>query len=161
MTTNTNTESQITDNAYIENFISEMITHLETDKFMFGQNIVSEDNINMYNIMASGDADLINNFSRVMSSSHFVKKIVTTFLSQLKTQSILYCKMAFSYCNHRVNVWAEINEDDEINEDKLYLLEAKINSYFEKYSFGISLIIVENTDNIAIPQKYKELQTKH
>jgi hypothetical protein len=141
------------DSNKIEYWFDELISTLSTHQLMLSTNTASESLNNFYSTLLSGNANEIANLSRSQTQRHFISSIILDYVEIIKNNTPL--KLAFNFNDSEVLVWAEINENDELKEKHLYLAEAKINAKYNQYGFDMTTMIVEDTDNISIPNHYK------
>jgi hypothetical protein len=63
-------------------------------------------------------------------------------------------KLGLELSNSKVLVWAEIYDNDDETEKALILAQAKVNARYSKFGFAISSTIVEECDQLAVPNHY-------
>jgi hypothetical protein len=145
----TNTEQ------WFDNFIGQ----LRADQVELETNIASEEKKKMYSSMMSDNLDDFQNLIWKSNTSYHIMRIIIEFMNELKASDCNPLKLALSYCNSKVLVWAEIKDDDESTEDKLIIAEAKVNSRFHMRGFHISTMIMEERDHFRIPPQYHPVVT--
>ncbi len=80
---------------------------------------------------------------------------VISFLIELKSRGGQPIKLAVhKSASNKICIWAEIANNDEATEHAIYLSEAKINADFESIGFSIDTTIVEESDNLEVPDGY-------
>lgn len=122
---------------------------------MLDTNTASEDMVKLYDVLVSGDQDQMASIGKLNADRHFIKNLVFEYVKKVKTK--MPKKLAFDLDDSEVLVWAEIENDDEQSEDFLLLLEAEINSKFHNYGYDVTSTIVEDRDNLPIPNHYAQI----
>lgn len=153
MSTTTNNLATIKD-AWFDEFIAAIRTHqlqLETDT-------ASEGLKKMYDIAIHGTSNQLAELSKVSANQHFIKKIIVSYIKEVEDK--MPKKLAFDLDDSEVLVWAEITDDKDEMEDFLLLAEAKVNAEFHKYGYDLTSTIVEERDNLSIPNHYSLVKAK-
>lgn len=148
----TTIESTVDISVWFENLVNSMREDIE----MFKLGIADKKKTQMYEAAMNNDQNKMCSVMRESSTLHFIQKLMKSYIGELGSNKCDVLTLAFDLDNSEILVWAVINDDDEINEDKLWLAEAKVNSEFYNYGFTISTTIVEKSDNIEVPPHYKK-----
>ncbi len=149
-----NTQKDVSSNPEVNKWFSEMIEHLEVDRFMMGENLVSDDTKGFYESLIYGDITSITQTLRGTSSKFFVSKMLKAYIHELSSRRIPVQKLGFDYSDAHIYVWIQVADDDENSIDNLTLAEAKVNSDFFQHGYNITSMIFEESDNMAIPEHY-------
>jgi predicted transcriptional regulator len=149
---NDNHSEQSIQNEWFE----EMISSLKIDQLLMQTNTIDEQKKEVYKAMMDKNDSKVHQYAREMSSRHFIYNLVESYINELVERKTELNKLAFDLLNSKVLVWAEIKDDDEYSEDSLILSAAKVNNEFYKYGIHLSPTIVEESDNIKIPDHYNQ-----
>lgn len=103
--------------------------------------------------LMTGSKNDVAAMSKNVAQTHFVQSIIFDYLQIIKNE--LPEKLAFSYNDSEVLVWAELKDDDWEMEKNLILAEAKIKANYAKYGYNMVSTFVESSDNLPIPNHYK------
>lgn len=138
--------------SWFDNFIATISSH----QLMLETNTASPELSKMYEVFMSGDNEKLAQLSRFQAQNVFVKNIIFKFYSLIgRCKGVK--KLAFSFDDSKVLAWAEISDDDDETEVKIIMSEAKINAYFSNYGFSLDTTIVEECDQLPIPNHYKTI----
>ena len=136
-----------------EQWFDELVATLRTHQLMIETQTVNEDTKKLYDILMGGNALDVALLSRNLSQRQIIGSILWDYLKTIKGNKPQ--KLAFDYNDSEVLVWAQIDENDEQLEKQLYLAEALVNAKYHQYGFDMTSMIVENCDNVTIPNHYK------
>jgi hypothetical protein len=142
-----------------EKWFDEFIGQLRADQIQLDSGIASTDKQSFYNVMMSDNQDDISMIGRQLSSVYFIKRIVVDYLNELNSAACKPEKLALNYSNSKVQVWAEIKDDDEETENRLLMIEAIINAKYHQFGFNISSTILEERDQFRVPSQYQPFLT--
>ena len=142
-------------------WFDEMIAALRKDELLLDKNMASRETQSNYKLLIEGTREenaiifkkkaveeLVNLFLL-----NYIKEI-SHFLKEQESKSSIK-KIAVSYGDEKLLIWAEIKEDSEEAEDALLIAQAKINAKYIQSGFAISTMVVEDVDNLAIPAPYQ------
>ena len=107
----------------------------------------------MYDAIMGNNVDELLKTNKALLQKYFVSKIVVEYLKFLDKNQPL--KLAFNYNDSEVLVWAEIEDNNEMQEKFLTRAESKINAKYHPYGFDMETMIVEKSDSLPIPNHYK------
>ena len=133
-----------------------LIHSIRTD-LMLSTGVAPKDLTEVYEIFISGDQKKIQELSRNESTRFFIKSIIQVYIAEFKKIESKPLRLAAHLTNAKILLWAEIDDDDWMTEKELYLVEAKVNSLFQKYGFHVDTFIVEKSDQMDIPVQYQIL----
>jgi hypothetical protein len=71
-----------------------------------------------------------------------------------KNRAVSFKELAFDLTGGKVLVWAVVSDNDDTSEKNLILSEAKVNAHFTDSIFRLSSTIVEEGDQLPIPNQY-------
>ncbi len=106
-----------------------------------------------YKSIFSGSADALLKQNKQLVQKHFIPKIIFEYTKFIKDS--MPNKLAFDFNDSELLVWAVIDDDNFDQERYLILAEARINAKYHQYGFDMKSTIVENSDNLSIPNHYK------
>ena len=134
-------------------WFDDLIAGLRTHQLQLETDTAPQEMRTFYSALMKDDADEIWKFNKAAAQKHFVMKIIVEFLDILDKD--LPAKLAFDYNDSEVLVWSEIEDNNEDQERKLIRAESKINAAFHEYGFDMETMIVEQCDNLPIPNHYR------
>ena len=88
-------------------------------------------------------------------------RILSDYIKELKGRNALPIKLAFNHFGHEILVWAVIEDDNEDMEDGLFRAETVINAKHSDTNYALSTTILEESDNLDIPNHYVELACRN
>jgi len=135
-----------------EQWFDKLVATIRIHELELETNTASTEIKEFYNNVIKGNDNEMAFFGKNLSQKHFVSKIILDYVSIFGKN--LPLKLAFDYNDSAVLVWAEIEEDNFQVEKELILAEARINANYHKYGFAMSSTIVEDCDNLVIPNHY-------
>ncbi len=142
-----------------DKWFDDIILGLRTDELLKNTGLLDKEKEKMYNALIKNDYLQIAKYAQNQLHKDLTKLIIYSFLIETLKREANTKKIAFDYSSKGVLVWAVINDDDEKTEDALILSEAKINyELADKFDYHISTTIVEDSDNISIPNQYKIIE---
>lgn len=141
----------------MNNWFNELIDNLKSDKFLLQEDFASNETKNLYKDLMNSDIEPLMRRSSDTSKMYFIERLTKDYLNEFKKSEINYKKLALDIGNSKVLTWIELADDDEDSEDKLIMAEAKINAKYYHNGFHISTTIVEERDNIDVPEHYYTL----
>jgi hypothetical protein len=156
--TTTTTKSPDFTTSQLENFFGELIHDFKVDKMQLETGVATKEKSEFYKSAITGDTDSILKKLREEANKNFIFKIISSFVTELKTRKAIPPKLAFSLTPATIMVWAEINDDDEEMENAILLSEAKINSEAKEFDFSIDTMVVEKSDCLKVPSHYTTLK---
>ena len=148
-------------NDKMNSWFEETIVTLISDQFQIENNVASAEKQKMYDTLIHGKEADIHAMGRNSSTVFFISAILKEYIQELKERKIKLSKLAFDFNASKVLVWVEVFDDDENSIDSLILSEARINASHSKYGFHISTTVVEVSDNLPVPNQYKEVNFKN
>ncbi len=134
-------------------WFDELISTLRVHEVQLDTDTISPDLKKYYDVLISRNFDEMFRLNKAGSQEFFVKKIIVEYLRILGENKPE--KLAFDFNDSEVLVWAQIKDNDHKMESVLNTAEAKINAQFHTYGFDMESMIVENSDNLPIPNHYK------
>lgn len=142
-------------NEWFENFINS----IEIDKMMIDAGVANPETEELYKHFVNRDIEKIAQLTMDTMHKRLTESIIINFVHELiYKRNKKPIKIAFDSSDSKVLVWAEIEDEDESTEDALLLTEAKLNHHIYDYNYHVSTTIVEKSDNLNIPNQYKELK---
>lgn len=144
-----NTSSQVLEEAWF----ADMINTIKVDQLTYQTDTMESERKKMYNNFIENDPFEIAKTARKFSSRVIIPHMLESYFQCLSKIRDLK-KLAFELSDTKILVWAEISQNDESTEDALLLAEAKINGEFSKTGFRLLSTIVEDCDELEIPQNY-------
>ena len=137
----------------VDPWFDQLVATLRTHQLQLENDIASPGLKQVYDLIFSGNADLMAKHSKDTAQKHFVGKIIVDYIQLLGKRQPL--KLAFDFNDSEVLVWAEINDDDAAMERFLILAEAKINAKYHDFGFDMTTMLVETCDQLPVPNHYQ------
>lgn len=151
MTLNAPEQPKINLDPWFDNLVATLRTH----QLQLETGTASSALQQAYAPMLAGDLDLMFRQNKTSAQKYFVGKIIYDYTQLLGNQRPR--KLALSFNDSEVLVWAEINDDDEGMERFLILAEAQINARYHDYGFDMTTMLVEAADAARVPNHYQLL----
>lgn len=136
-----------------EAWFDEVISTLRAHQLQLETNTASPDVKRFYDIIFGSDPNDVAHIGKVLSQKHFIPRIIYDFIRTIDDSALR--KLAFDFNDSEVLVWAEISDDDEKAESTLLKAEAQLNAKYHPFGFDLETTIVEESDNIPIPNHYR------
>jgi len=137
-----------------DSWFEQFVFNIKTDLLELQTQTASTEKEAMYNSIIKSDYEALEKMFKPMLVKNMVSRLVKSYAAELYKIKKLPKKLAFSYNDSSVLVWAEIPDNDEEIEDFLILLEAKINAQYFADGFQIISTIVEDCDQLPVPNHY-------
>ncbi|GAA0874002.1 hypothetical protein GCM10009118_04100 [Wandonia haliotis] len=143
-----------TDAEKMDTWFNGLISSIEMDKFLMTEDLASDETKAFYKAVMSDNVEDVLRQTRVASTMYFIEKMIIDFLSEIKKRGVEYNNLALDMGNSKILAWIELKNDDEKSEDNLIMAEAKVNAKYHDEGFHISTTIVEELDQITVPEHY-------
>ena len=137
----------------LDPWFDQLVATLRVHQAKLETGLASPELKQVYDLVFSGNADLMAKHNKQAAQKHFVGKIIFDYIQLLGKQRPH--KLAFDFNDSEVLVWAEIGDNDEIMERFLILTEAKINAKYHDYGFDMTTMLVESCDESPVPNHYQ------
>ncbi|WP_343784600.1 hypothetical protein [Wandonia haliotis] len=138
----------------MDTWFNGLISSIEMDKFLMTEDLASDETKAFYKAVMSDNVEDVLRQTRVASTMYFIEKMIIDFLSEIKKRGVEYNNLALDMGNSKILAWIELKNDDEKSEDNLIMAEAKVNAKYHDEGFHISTTIVEELDQITVPEHY-------
>lgn len=90
-----------------------------------------------------------------IAKKRFFLEMLTEYIESGISENEAIIKLAFSFENKNLLVWAEIEDDNEKVEFELFSLAGKINAEFFEYGFQVQTTVVEQYEKIELPKNFR------
>ena len=134
-----------------------VVASLRVDELKLETGQASPEEVAFYASIQAGDADQMAEMMNTQGSQHFIKRLLTDYINQLRETRATPLELAVELSAHTILVWAEIADDAEQVEDALYVAEARVNARYAPFGFQLSTMVVEASDHAAVPAHYSKL----
>ncbi|MCD6556207.1 MAG: hypothetical protein DRI94_00540 [Bacteroidetes bacterium] len=152
-------ENKVTDQAKSDIWFEDLIATIHSHKLIYDTEGFGDKNFNKYyDTMIKGGGNDLLILSQDTVKSVIIKKMIVEYIKELNDKQIKYKKLAIDYNNSGLLTWFVIEDNDFDTEAKIYLTSAKINTNFYELGFSISNSIMEESDNLRIPEHYQILK---
>lgn len=141
-----------------EDWFDDLVSTLRSDQLALEADVASPLKKDLYEKLMHGSADTLAHANLTTGRNYFISQMLFEYVKLVGNSGInLPTKLAFSFHNSELLVWAEIPTGREDIEEKLILAEAKVNAKFHQLGFDIITTFVEDCDKLAIPSHYRVL----
>lgn len=145
-----NTSKKITQEAWFDEFVGS----IRLDEQLLKNDLMEPQKKQMYNKLLEGNIEALSVDARNMSTQYFIGSLLGEYVKELSSLKHNPKKLGLELSNSKVLVWAEIYDNDDETEKALILAQAKVNAQYTKFGFAISSTIVEECDQLAVPNHY-------
>ncbi|MDQ6479998.1 hypothetical protein [Dyadobacter sp. LHD-138] len=138
-----------------DEWFNEFIWSLRADQAQLAAGGASKEKQDMYHsLMDSNITDMVDVNVR-SAKKHYISSMLIDYLNELKRfEESPFTKLAASFNNSELLIWAEIKEDEWDIEKSLIMAEAKINATYHEKGFDMTTTIVEDCDQLCVPSHY-------
>lgn len=143
-------------NTKSEQWFDEMVAQIRADQLAYGAGVISPEKITMYDNLISGEVKPLIDNTLAMAKMYYIKRMLVEYVSVLGGLDS-FNKIAVSFHNSGLLVWAEIPDGREDIEDELIMAEAKVNAKYHQFGFDMNTTYVEECDQLSIPSHYQLL----
>lgn len=140
-----------------ENWFDDVIATIRSHQLLLDSGVADQNLQKVYSAFINQDADAIHTLSRETSNRYLISKMIFEFVKNLKESQKLPAELALQLSQNGVNVWAVVNDDDELAERSLILSAAKTNANYVDLGLRIDTTIIEQSDNFPIPEQFKKV----
>ena len=96
-----------------DDLIEQLAKYMETNPSCIDMDVVS-DTAKLYHPVILGDVNEAFKQIREVASGYYIRKIIREFASIVAKAESFPTKLAFSFSDSKVFIWAEIKENDEV-----------------------------------------------
>ena len=142
-------------------WFDDFVAIIRVDQLALETGVASKEQKHLYENLISGNIQDVMDTSMQAVQQYFIQNMLVDYIHLLNQfNEILHLKLAVSFHNSELLVWAEIEDDAEFIEGELIMAEAKINAKYHKYGFDMTTTVVEKCDRLAVPSHYNFLYGK-
>lgn len=141
-----------------EQWFEKLINAIKVDQLALETRTADKTKGNLYNNLIEGKHLEMFSYMRKHSSQYFIEELLMEYISEINERNVNVIELAFDLTDAKIHVWAEIDDDDELSENGLFLAEAYANAKFSNYGTHISTTIVEKSDDIRLPSHYSSMR---
>lgn len=138
-----------------EEWFNQFVWSIRADQEALKQGVASNEKREMYhNLMDNNITDMVD-LNVLSARKHYISSMLLDYINDLwNVENFPFIKLAVSFNNAELLVWAEIASDRWDIEQRLIMAEAKINSIYHKKGFDMTTTIVEECDQLPVPGHY-------
>lgn len=141
---------------WFDTFIQNIVELVRVHQLQLETNTAHPELSQFYSSLSSDNIEDMLKWNRDHGKKYFVERIVLDFINQLKDGKVPN-KLALSYNDSEVLVWAEIDDNDDASWDHIIQSAAIVNAKYHNYGYDIKTMVVEMSDNLPVPYHYKTL----
>jgi hypothetical protein len=138
----------------VKEWFEEVIHTLKSDQLMLEHDVASEKTKKFYGDLIDENYEALLNTTWAGLAKITVHEMLVKYLMELKNRAVSFKELAFDLTGGKVLVWAVVSDNDDTSEKNLILSEAKVNAHFTDSIFRLSSTIVEEGDQLPIPNQY-------
>lgn len=135
-------------------WFDDLVGTIRLDEQLLKNDLIDPEKKQMYHKLIEGNMEALSIDARNMSTQYFIAGLVNNYIKELSILSQNPKKLGLELSNSKVLVWAEIYDNDDETEKALILAQAKVNAQYDKFGFTISSTIIEECDQLEIPNHY-------
>lgn len=141
-----------------EQWFDDFVWSIRADQQALAGGVATDGKQELYRTLIGNNVTDIVDVSVAQARKHYIKCMLVDYVLELRVSNKFpFIKLAVSFNNAELLVWAEIEDDAWEVERKLIMAEAKINSIYHKKGFDMTTTIVEECDRIPVPSHYQML----
>ena len=141
-------------------WFNQLVNDIRVDEQLLANDLMPESKKKMYDDMISGNVDEVVKSINETASKFYITNLLRDYISELITYEANYKQMGLELSNKKILVWAELFDDDFASEKKFILAQAKVNAKYCDFGFSVSSTIIEESDELIIPNHYKLIPTR-
>lgn len=149
-------ETVINQNAKSEQWFDEIVGQIRADQLAYEAGVISPEKSTMYDHLINGEVKPLIDNALAIAKMYYVKRMLFDYVKVLGGFKS-FTKLAVSFHDSGLLVWAEIPDGREDIEDQLIMAEAEVNSKYHQFGFDINTTYVEESDKLSIPTHYQLL----
>lgn len=135
-------------------WFDEFVGAIRLDEQLLKNDLMEAEKKQMYHKLFEGNIEALSVDARNMSTQYFIGCLLNEYIKELSSLKHNPKKLGLELSNSKVLVWAEIYDNDDETERGLILAQAKVNAKYSKFGFAITSTIIEECDQLAIPNHY-------
>lgn len=149
-------DTVINQNTVSEQWFDDIVAQIRADQVAYEAGIIAPEEAKMYDNFINGEVKPLMDNALAVAKIYYVKRILLDYIKVLGGFKS-FNKLAVSFHDSGLFVWAEIPNGGEGAEDQLIMAEAEVNSKYHQLGFNINTTYVEESDNFPIPNHYQLL----
>lgn len=142
----------------LNQWFDDLVSTLRVHEVALERGVADEQTSEMYTMLMRGNSDEMALNGKRTAQKHFVTNIIVDYLKGsiegTADVKVDFRKLAFSFNDSEVLVWAEIADDREDLEKALIMAEARINAKYHDFGFDMNTTVVEESDYLPVPSHY-------
>ncbi|MCF0065135.1 hypothetical protein MUK70_06280 [Dyadobacter chenwenxiniae] len=139
-------------------WFDDFVSSIRVDQLALETGVASEEQKHLYETLINGNIQDMMDSGMKTAQQYYIQNMLVDYIHLLKKfEEAPFLKLAVSFHNSELLVWAEIEDDAEDVEGKLIMAEAKINAKYHRHGFDMATTIVEKCDMLPVPSHYNFL----
>ena len=139
-------------------WFDDFVSSIRVDQLALETGVASEEQKHFYETLINGSIQDMMDTGMKTAQQYYIQNMLVDYIHLLKNfEDAPFLKLAVSFHNSELLVWAEIQDDAEDVEGELIMAEAKINAKYHKHGFDMTTTIVEQCDALPVPSHYNFL----
>lgn len=131
-----------------------MVAQLRVDELALETQTATTEKREHYEMLINGSPEQLLLRQQEGVTRHFVSKMLVDFVRLSLPHWPRIRRLAASANDSEVLLWIELFEEDDLLENQLTDIEARVNSRFHELGYDLELMVVEADDQLTIPSHY-------
>ncbi|MCF2521075.1 hypothetical protein [Dyadobacter sp. CY351] len=139
-------------------WFDDFVSSIRVDQLALETGVASEEQKHFYETLINGSIQDMMDTGMKTAQQYYIQNMLVDYIHLLKSfEDAPFLKLAVSFHNSELLVWAEIQDDAKDVEGALIMAEAKINGKYHKHGFDMTTTIVKQCDALPVPSHYNFL----
>jgi len=139
-------------------WFDDFVASIRVDQLALETGVASDEQKHLYETLIDGNIQDMMDRAIKTAQQYYIQNMLVDYIHLLKGfEDAPFLKLAVSFHNSELLVWAEIEDDAEAVEGELIMAEAKINAKYHQHGFDMTTTIVEKCDMLSVPSHYNFL----
>lgn len=139
-------------------WFDDFVSSIRVDQLALETGVANDAQKHFYETLIDGNIQDMMDTAIKTAQQYYIQNMLVDYIHLLKGfENAPFLKLAVSFHNSELLVWAEIENDAEDIEGELIMAEAKINAKYHQHGFDMTTTIVEQCDMLPVPSHYNFL----
>ena len=136
-------------------WFDDFVSSIRVDQLALETGVANDAKKHLYETLIDGNIQDMMDTATKTAQQYYIQNMLIDYIHLLKDfENAPFLKLAVSFHNSELLVWAEIENDAEAVEGALIMAEAKINAKYHQHGFDMTTTIVEQCDMLSVPSHY-------
>jgi hypothetical protein len=139
-------------------WFDDFVSSIRVDQLALENGVANDVQKHLYETLIDGNIQDMMDTAIKTAQQYYIQNMLVDYIRLLKGfENAPFLKLAVSFHNSELLVWAEIEDDAEAVEGELIMAEAKIKAKYHQHGFDMTTTIVEQCDILPVPSHYNFL----